>query len=140
MDPFGIIPHSEVNAHIRYSHRIHYFSRVGNLERVESYLKNGIDIDIQGPFGRTPLHYASMTGNLEIVNMLLNKGAHINACDDMGTTPILEAIKYSRYDVVQTLLDHGCIIDHRAETLAYDNKDFKLLELIEVPIKSALEE
>jgi ankyrin repeat protein len=140
MDPSVIIPTPKAHASMRYNHRIHYFSKIGNLERVHSYLQNGIDVNIRGPFGRTPLHYACQYGHIEIVHLLLHKGADIDICDQMGGSPILEAITYSRYNIVQILLNRGCMMDNRAEDIARENKDFKMLELIELPLKSALDE
>jgi ankyrin repeat protein len=64
---------------------LHIAAHQGNLRAVELLIKAGLDINLQGDMGYTPLHYARTP---EIVSALLAAGALTSIENDFGTTPI----------------------------------------------------
>jgi len=54
---------------------IHIASIDGHCEVVKRFLDIGVDANIKGMFGDTPLHIVSSNGHKEIVKLLLKGGA-----------------------------------------------------------------
>jgi ankyrin repeat protein len=83
----------------------------GNIKRIKTLLRKGIDIDNRDEEGNTPLIlaslYTSSTSSIATVKYLLDRGADINALnytrmnaliyvsDNTNTTSSLETVKYS---------------------------------------------
>jgi ankyrin repeat protein len=79
-----------------------------DINKVEEFLNNGVNIDIKDVNGYTPLHNAIIKGNIEIVKLLLDKGAHINARDNhFNETPLFIAAKTGKQKIVELLLEKG---------------------------------
>ena len=68
-------------------------SKEGNLEVVKLLLAvPGIDVNLEGEDGRTPLHKASERGHLEVMKVLLRApGIDVNREDKEGVTPLCDA-------------------------------------------------
>jgi ankyrin repeat protein len=64
---------------------LHIAARRGNLRAVELLIKAGLDIDLQGDMGCTPLHIARTP---EIVAVLLASGASTSFENGFGQAPI----------------------------------------------------
>jgi ankyrin repeat protein len=64
---------------------LHIAAHRGNLRAVELLIKAGLDINLQGDMGYTPLHYARTP---EIVAFLLASGASTNLENEFGQAPI----------------------------------------------------
>ncbi len=52
--------------------------KVNDIERVKRILARGVDLNIAGEHGDTPLHVAARYGRLEIVKYLIGNGAEAN--------------------------------------------------------------
>jgi len=91
-----------------------------NIEQVEKYLKNGIDIDIKGEYSCTPLHYACQNGNLEMIRVLLKFNANVNSKNSYSTSyPLFDAVtaidEDNYYQILKLLIDAGADI-HRVDS------------------------
>jgi ankyrin repeat protein len=64
---------------------LHIAAHQGNLRAVELLIRAGLDINLQGDMGYTPLHYARTP---EIVAVLLASGASTSIENDFGHAPI----------------------------------------------------
>lgn len=91
-----------------------------DLDKVQSELRCGADIEAKDDGGWTPLHFAAaFNKDPAVIQALLDAGADIEAKSDRGTTPLHAAANTSAMpavlQVLQVLLDAG------ADTEAKDN-------------------
>ena len=56
-------------------HLIHIAARSGDLETVKLLLEAGVDPNLLGDMGCTPLHYARMEAKADVADLLLSCGA-----------------------------------------------------------------
>lgn len=87
-----------------------------DIRPVERLLNAGVDVNVKGRCGCTPLIEASGRNNIEIVKLLLDKGADVNAKMDDGTTALMMASIWNRTKIAELLIDKG------ADVNARDNK------------------
>jgi RNA polymerase sigma factor (sigma-70 family) len=78
----------------------------GNLELVETYLKNGRDVEARDQRGRSPLMLAAAKGNLLLCRLLMEHGADQKCADNEGNGPIGLAEMAGHLDVAEYL--RGC--------------------------------
>ena len=62
-------------------------ARAGDIGLVRGLLADGMDVNLSGPRGATPLHIAARFGQLQMVELLLAYGANRDACDERGSSP-----------------------------------------------------
>ena len=79
----------------------------GDLKKIESLLKRGVNPNIRDKDGQTPLHKAAYGGHVAVAKLLLEHGADIHARDNANWTPLHEAAYKGHVDVVRLLLEHG---------------------------------
>ena len=60
----------------------------GSIEEIKQHLAAGVDVNVKGTGGLTPLHYAARYGRKEVVELLFAKGADVNVKSDGGITPL----------------------------------------------------
>ena len=82
----------------------------GNLQRVQSSLNAGADVNIQDEAYWTPLHWAAKMGHKEIVEILLRAGADKDRVEYYGYTPLHLA---SITEVVEALVYAGADKDRQ---------------------------
>ena len=82
-------------------------SRTGNLEKVRSFLKSGINPNQRDRKQISPLHWAAGTGQVEVMNTLIQAGALVNAIDRYRSTPLHFAAFLGQPDSVRVLLKNG---------------------------------
>ncbi len=81
---------------------LHLAAQMGEVELVESILKEEIDIDISNNKGLSPIYLAAEKGHLHVVKLLLKKGANY--------TPVLHlAIKSNNLELLKTLFKEKSI-------------------------------
>uniref|UniRef100_UPI0033405D98 ankyrin repeat domain-containing protein n=1 Tax=Wolbachia endosymbiont (group B) of Pilophorus perplexus TaxID=3066160 RepID=UPI0033405D98 len=81
---------------------LHLAAQRGEIELVESILKEEIDIDISNNKGLSPIYLAAEKGHLHVVKLLLKKGANY--------TPVLHsAIKSNNLELLKTLFKEKSI-------------------------------
>lgn len=112
---------------------------VGNIERMQEFLKKGVDVNCQHPYGWRALHAAAINSRSQAVKFLLSQGADPNVPDSFSNifqvarenrmSPIsVEAIREGEFS---TLLNHnqmfrGCTALHYA-VLAHDQESVQYL-------------
>jgi len=82
-------------------------SRIGDLEKVLSFLKSGVDPNEKDEKQITPLHWAAGTGQVEVIRALIDAGAEINARDGSRSTPLHFAAFLGQPESVRILLKKG---------------------------------
>jgi ankyrin repeat protein len=63
-------------------------ARLGKVENVARYLKEGADINTLDPVGNTPLMLAAQRGHPETVKFLIEKGADLSKTNRFGKMAI----------------------------------------------------
>lgn len=79
----------------------------GNILEVENLLKSGMDPNIRGANGWTPLLTACSGGKTDIALLLLKFGADPNLAGNQNETPLLYAVMTSNRILVKELLASG---------------------------------
>ena len=76
---------------------------------MQALLDAGVDLNVRGDGGFTPLHLAAQQGSSAVAELLVARGAMVDAEDDYGKTPLAVAVlNYrDRGDMPSFLLAHG---------------------------------
>jgi hypothetical protein len=101
----------------------HFAAYMGDMQQIEQYLQEGIDVNMPGECNSTALHAASESGEKNIVEFLTSKGALVDPKDAFSMTPLFYAACNNYQDIVDLLLADGADVnakDHRGCTLLYD--------------------
>jgi len=61
-------------------------------EIAAALIRAGAEINVQDPYGVTPLSFAAMSGSPETIRMLLKSGANVKAKDVDGRTALIETL------------------------------------------------
>jgi ankyrin repeat protein len=88
--------------------RAHMFqlAESGNIAYMETLLKAGAVLDIQGDDGSTLLHCSARAGQTNMVKYLLHQKANVNQMNSEGRTPLHEAVASGNQEIVELLLEH----------------------------------
>ena len=82
-------------------------------EELARYLvSQGLNINTQNAYGRTPLYTHSTVG-APLVAVLLELGADVNLANNDGCTPLFTALANARVATVKLLIEHGADINHK---------------------------
>ena len=104
----------------------------GDLQRLESLVSAGQDLNITDPEGETPLMYAAENGQTAAVSWLLTNGANLNAVSKNDETALDRAIVAGQASVVKVLVNGGADIRRDSpviEALLHKNSDIAELLL-----------
>lgn len=86
---------------------INIAAQEGDVEKVQSLLKKGADINDQDVEGRTLLHFAVTSRKLKIVKFLLDNGADVTLRTNKGNTTLHTAANTkSSEELIELLLNH----------------------------------
>jgi len=78
----------------------------GDLEFLKTIVSEGVDVEIEDYWGRTPLIYASGYGHLEIVKYLIEKhNANVEAKNNCGENPLIYASLNGPLEIVKYLIE-----------------------------------
>jgi ankyrin repeat protein len=88
---------------------------LGDVERVQRLIREGLFVDSNGAYGQTPLMVAAERGHLEVVKVLVDKGADVNAKDRSDRTALMEAASKGRLEVVKLLVGMGADVDAKGK-------------------------
>jgi len=111
---------------------LHIASYMGDLEKAEAFINEGVDIDaLDGRGLDAPLHYAARNNQKQVIELLTAKGADVNLKNRPGQTPLDIAISQGHKDIAELLISKGADInakDNRGNTLLHraaqnDQKD-----------------
>ncbi|KAI3363617.1 hypothetical protein L3Q82_001250 [Scortum barcoo] len=90
---------------------INYCVKSGDLESLDLAFSQGVPVDVQDQFYKTPLMMACSSGNYEVAQYLLSRGANVNACDQFFWTPLHHAAYAGQVEIIELLVEAGAIID-----------------------------
>jgi ankyrin repeat protein len=115
-------------------------AKTGNLDEVQSLLKEGVDIDIYGStvgvdFGCTALFWASKHNHKEVVQYLLENNAYIDAGAGMGGSALQIAVYEGHSEIVELLVSEGANV-HAKNSGGGTVFDFASEEMAELIRKS----
>ena len=80
----------------------------GQVQSVDFFLKNGVDINYSDDKGQTALFLASKSGQIEVIKLLLNLGVDVNYTPSKtSTTALVIAALNGQVETVKLLLDKG---------------------------------
>ncbi|MBL6936013.1 MAG: ankyrin repeat domain-containing protein [Alphaproteobacteria bacterium] len=85
--------------------------REGDMERVESFLERGFDVNAVDGDGLTPLFYAAKNGDVDMAEILLKYRASIKFKDRFGNTALVWACERGHTGVAEILIEAGSDID-----------------------------
>ena len=108
----------------------------GELEKVEKFLVQGVDVDLRDEDNTTPLIISSRKGYPEIVKLLLSKAAEVDATDNSRSTPLLGSSENGHIEVVKLLMAAGANVDLKdmdggnALAVASRNGHLKVVEML----------
>lgn len=71
-------------------HLLHIAAFRGDLHTVEVLVKIGIDVNMRGELGCTPLHYARMGQHKDVIEFLIKRGAQPSLKNELGVMGIPE--------------------------------------------------
>ena len=86
---------------------LHLAAMLGDLIKVENYLKTKVNVNAKDHAGWTPLHEACNQGHVKVVEKLLDAGAFIDIPGYENETPLIDAVSNNRLSVVELLLKRG---------------------------------
>ena len=101
---------------------LHLAAYVGDIEKAETLVNDGVDISALDDHGYAPLHYAARNSQKRTVELLLARGADANVKNWSGETPLFVACGRSHTDIAELLLNKGANIstaDNRGNTLLH---------------------
>lgn len=102
---------------------IHTACSIGNLELVQCFASNGLDIAAKTTSGRTTLHCSASSNNQALWQWLYEHEVDIDAQDDFKTTALHLATLNNNKAMVKWL------IDHNADRLVKDENDETALSI-----------
>jgi ankyrin repeat protein len=79
----------------------------GKIDRVNTLISEGVNVDEQDELGWTALQLAAAYGRVEIVNTLLANGARPNIKNSVGRTALMYAAALGHTGIVRALLAAG---------------------------------
>ncbi|XP_051879492.1 transient receptor potential channel pyrexia-like [Pristis pectinata] len=85
-----------------------------DLERLNTLLENGADINATDRYGQGVLHGAARTWHPDVARFLIERNANVNKSDNYGVTPLHVAAATDYPEMVDFLLD--CDADIEAKT------------------------
>uniref|UniRef100_A0A3B3TQK2 Ankyrin repeat and EF-hand domain containing 1a n=1 Tax=Poecilia latipinna TaxID=48699 RepID=A0A3B3TQK2_9TELE len=87
---------------------INYCVRNGDLESLDLAFNDGVPVDAQDEFYKTPLMEACISGNYELVQ------AEVNMCDQFFWTPLHHAANGGYLEIVELLVNAGADVNAKA--------------------------
>jgi ankyrin repeat protein len=102
-----------------------------NLPLVQFLLEKGVNPNVEGPDGDTPLIISIQTGFHQISEKLIILGANTCKPDKNGKTPLYWAVNKKNINIINLLLDHGAELTiHTALLHAIDSGYLDMVQLL----------
>lgn len=107
----------------------------GNIEKLDSLLKTGFDVNATNKRGLSLLHYAVACNKEKMVKLLIAKGINLNVMDKRKYTPLYFAAAYDRTNMVNLLIDAGAKPDQGHSPIFYAvlNDNLPILKKLVTP-------
>ena len=78
-----------------------------DIKMVEFFIKNGVNLELKGPDGKTALLHAISLKNAQLVSMLLSAGADLKAEDSNSKDALMYAAEANNAELMNRLLKKG---------------------------------
>jgi len=88
-------------------------ARKGDIEKVRTLIKSGVDPNTTSPNSYTALGYAAVGGHLDIVKLLLKNKADVNQSSRFQKTPLNVTTGSSEIDAAKILIANGAKLNSR---------------------------
>lgn len=75
------------------------------IDGIESFIKEGADVDKTDRDGNTPLQIAVQNGYLRIIEILIENGADVEK--DLSATPLMKAVDHENIEAIKILIEKG---------------------------------
>lgn len=96
--------------YVEATNKINEFHRaaiMGDLEKVQFYLQDGVWVDAPNIQNKTALFFAAEHGHLNIVETLIKNGANANAYDNHEKTPLMYANENGHKEIANLLMKNN---------------------------------
>jgi ankyrin repeat protein len=100
---------------IEYEETLPVFQAIerADVERLESFIRQGEALDARNADGLTPLLFAASIPQSNVVDLLMENGSELEARDPSGKTVLALAARSRSVDIVERLLRAGVEVDPR---------------------------
>ena len=106
---------------------------VGNVQRVESMLRDGYDVNSISSRHGTALQAAASKGDVRMMKFLMRAGASVNISGGHYQTPLIAAVVEGNYDAMKLLLQHDAEVfigGGKYISAIYQAVDFENLRMV----------
>ena len=86
-------------------------AQAGDLNRVQTLLDSGADLNAKDETTRTSLMYATIKNHRDVVQLLLDRGADVNMRNDLGETALTLAAQQGHPEIAQVLIRKGANVN-----------------------------
>ena len=83
----------------------------GDVDAIEAFIDDGVDLDELSESGSAPLHYAVARSRVDVVALLLDADADPDLEDSRQRTPLDLAIASNKMEIIDLLLEAGAGVD-----------------------------
>ena len=90
---------------------LHWAVRDNDIQKVQSLIRTGADVNSANRYGVTPLSLAATNGSAAVVQMLLKAGANPNSTLPEGETVLMTAARAGNADIVKALIARGAKVN-----------------------------
>jgi uncharacterized protein len=92
-------------------------TEAGDVEKVQSLLDSGVDINERNKFGSFAINSAAVKNNMTLLRLFIEKGADVNVQNWSGDTALICATKYAggQKETVKLLLEAGANVELQDE-------------------------
>lgn len=98
-----------------YGTALHAAAEAGQVSAILELVEAGVDVDIRGRQGRSPLHCATVSGHRTAIQTLLDLGADINFACHNSYTALQYAILWEHSsEIIEILLESGANTEIRS--------------------------
>ena len=110
----GQVPYASEEVSRKDIQDIFSFTRHGRVDKVDSLLQRGVNVDTRDENGNTILAVACQNGSKRLVKVALRYGAQINACNFKGNTALHFCYRYGYADTLgEYLIGKGADVEIR---------------------------
>jgi ankyrin repeat protein len=98
---------------------MHLAASFGRVDKLQSFLKTGMDVDARDKNGQTSLLRAVKSGHMETVGFLIENGADVNKGDTQDYVPLMYALWGMDSDMVELLIEKGADVNAKDTPSGY---------------------